>query len=1126
MQESLLEPPTARPAPSSTSQLKTLLLRKELQLKLKRPICTLCELLLPIALSGLVVLGALAANEEHFPTTFYAPTSLASALESYATPTVAECHPAFLNFTAEHTPTLTPGAVPPLWDYLYWANTTRRAPYDAANSTLAVVPDTAAARALVEGMLSHVRGPPFGLLEAPVPTVYYASEAALEGAISEGGAQTWAAIVFEPDGLGANGTYDYTLRFNESAKLSVPSTGSLLENFPHERYEGLPGNWAGYFCSGFLSLQLALDDHILRLHKTAPPPPPGTFAAQPLPYAVPYPVEAFTHNTIFEHIGNLIGLVIVFSFIIPVSTMLRALVLEKESKLRENLLMMGARLPSYYGSLVGTYFASFLVISLCTAAEIGHSTFVRSSPLLVLLLFVLFGTATLAFTLALAPFFRRANVAAVVGALFFFVSSQLTPIFMDANGVVVDGMAGGKTLASLLPAMAFSIGANIICLYEGAEQGVDFSNARDGEFSFASTLVMLAFDTILYSALAWYLDQVVPSEFGLQRPPYFLCLPSYWSGKGRAAADADADQISREMSIEPLEAGGAPLALEEDEPVGDAGVVTHRLRKVFGSATKPSVVGLDLQMRRGQITALLGANGAGKTTTIAMLTGLIPPTSGDATIDGRRCSTEMRTIRESLGVCPQQNVLFEPLSPTLHLRLFGALKGLRGAELHKAIDALLQMVMLSERAHVKSAVLSGGQKRKLCLAISLIGGSSTLFLDEPTSGMDPHSRRSIWQLLRAQREGRTLVLTTHFLDEAEMLADRIAIMAEGRLRCCGSPIFLKAKFGVGYRLTVVKATPGGDQRPYDANGLLSLLRRQLPETAPLTDGRREAELQLPGHDMQAFAAAFGALEEALPKVGVAAYGVSCTTLEDVFLKINEDKMSEMEAVPTGPSEADVSIADSEQPAAAAAAAAAAPNGARRNSKVRFSDDLEANGVVGALAAARARTARLGGGALFAAQFYGLATKRRLTAQRAYVSTACQLLLPVLIVLFALWLLGLANTPVGPRLPLTPAAAFGASNGGAPALATADDPTTAGLVPWLKEQGWAVDGGGAVACDATFPEIATNLSTYAHDHRAAAAAAPHPLSVAANVLPGPGPIDINSTPLPWRSTRRRRTRCRR
>ena len=386
-----------------------------------------------------------------------------------------------------------------------------------------------------------------------MPTVYYASEAALEGAISEGGAQTWAAIVFEPDGLGANGTYDYTLRFNESA-LSVPSTGSLLENFPRNRYEGLPGQWAGYFCSGFLSLQLALDDHILRLHKTAPPPPPGTFAAQPLPYAVPYPVEAFTHNTIFEHIGNLIGLVIVFSFIIPVSTMLRALVLEKESKLRENLLMMGARLPSYYGSLVGTYFASFLVISLCTAAEIGHSTFVRSSPLLVLLLFVLFGTATLAFTLALAPFFRRANVAAVVGALFFFVSSQLTPIFMDANGVVVDGMAGGKTLASLLPAMAFSIGANIICLYEGAEQGVDFSNARDGAFSFASALVMLAFDTILYSALAWYLDQVVPSKFGLQRPPYFLCRPSYWSGKGRGAADADADQISREMSIEPLEA--------------------------------------------------------------------------------------------------------------------------------------------------------------------------------------------------------------------------------------------------------------------------------------------------------------------------------------------------------------------------------------------------------------------------------------------------------------------------------------------------------------------------------------------------------------------------------------------
>jgi len=200
--------------------------------------------------------------------------------------------------------------------------------------------------------------------------------------------------------------------------------------------------------------------------------------------------------------------------------------------------------------------------------------------------------------------------------------------------------------------------------------------------------------------------------------------------------------------------------------------------KVDGK-TVVAVAGLDLDMPAGQITGLLGANGAGKTTTISMLTGLIEPSGGKATIDGMSISNEMQAIRHSLGVCPQLNVIFEPLTPVQHLHLYGALKGLEGAELSTAIDEMLAHVMLEEKRHTESKSLSGGQKRKLCLAISLIGRPRTVFLDEPTSGMDPHSRRSIWTLLREQRQGRTIVLTTHFLDEAEILSDRIAIMVPG-----------------------------------------------------------------------------------------------------------------------------------------------------------------------------------------------------------------------------------------------------------------------------------------------------------------------------------------------------------
>ena len=287
------------------------------------------------------------------------------------------------------------------------------------------------------------------------------------------------------------------------------------------------------------------------------------------------------------------------------------------------------------------------------------------------------------------------------------------------------------------------------------------------------------------------------------RGRYFLCTPSYWCG-GRATRRPSALSTS---TIHPLGVGGVgaeeplgspgplPLAIEDDAEAGAAGfgVCIQRLKKVFSSGPNNgvAVAGLELSMRPGQITSLLGANGAGKTTTISMLTGLLPPTSGDAWIGAQSIRTGMRAIRTSLGVCPQQNVLFTTLSPHEHLTLHGELKGIWGGRLASAIDEILALVGLTERANVPSAALSGGQKRKLCLAIALLGGPETCFLDEPTSGMDPHSRRSIWALLRAQREGRTIVLTTHFLDEAEILSDRIAIMAEGSLRCAGSPLLLE-----------------------------------------------------------------------------------------------------------------------------------------------------------------------------------------------------------------------------------------------------------------------------------------------------------------------------------------------
>ena len=418
--------------------------------------------------------------------------------------------------------------------------------------------------------------------------------------------------------------------------------------------------------------------------------------------------------------------------------------------------MMGATRSSYYGSVLCVYGAAFILAALIAAAEIGSSCYTRSQGSLVVTLFVLFALATMCFTLALVPFFKNARMGALVGPLLFFGSSQLYNLFLE-RGELVEGRGGQKTIVSIFPTMAFYLGASLMSQYEGSQQGVSWATANDDEFGVGASLRMLFFDCFFWLFIAWYADQVTPSEYGIQRKPWFLCSPSYWC-----------DDSSESARAGPAGSGPAPLAVEPlAAPVTTKGVKTSGLRKVWkttGSKVRVIAVhGLDLEMEAGKITGLLGANGAGKTTTISMLTGLISPSGGDATVDGRSIRTQMNTIRHSLGVCPQVNVIFEGLTPTQHLRLYGSLKGLAGSELDGAIRAMLAKVLLAERAHTEAVSLSGGQKRKLCLAISLIGESETLFLDEPTSGMDPHSRRAIWQVRALSAGTRTAACCTWHL---------------------------------------------------------------------------------------------------------------------------------------------------------------------------------------------------------------------------------------------------------------------------------------------------------------------------------------------------------------------------
>lgn len=213
-------------------------------------------------------------------------------------------------------------------------------------------------------------------------------------------------------------------------------------------------------------------------------------------------------------------------------------------------------------------------------------------------------------------------------------------------------------------------------------------------------------------------------------------------------------------------------------------IETRGLTKRFGDCT--AVKSLDLRVGKGTVYGLLGVNGAGKTTTIKMLTGLIRPTSGDALLAGHSILTENEKVREVTGVSPQETALAMHLTVRENLELMAGLYGKSRAEAKAATAAMLERMSLSAFAEKSARTLSGGWQRRLSIAMALIAEPEILFLDEPTLGLDVLARRELWQVIRALRGRTTVVLTTHYLEEAEALSDRIGIMVAGEIRAEGT----------------------------------------------------------------------------------------------------------------------------------------------------------------------------------------------------------------------------------------------------------------------------------------------------------------------------------------------------
>jgi ABC-2 type transport system ATP-binding protein len=293
------------------------------------------------------------------------------------------------------------------------------------------------------------------------------------------------------------------------------------------------------------------------------------------------------------------------------------------------------------------------------------------------------------------------------------------------------------------------------------------------------------------------------------------------------------------------------------------------LRKAYGDVV--AVDGLDLTVNAGECFGLLGPNGAGKTTTIEICEGLTEPDAGVVEVLGRRWDKDERALRERLGIQLQETQLAEKLTVDETVNLFRSFYA-RGRD----VDEVIDVVQLGEKRKSRVGKLSGGQKQRLALACAIVGDPELLFLDEPTTGLDPQSRRQLWDLIVELRaSGRSIVLTTHYMDEAEKLCDQVAIVDHGKVIALGSPRELIASLGAEH---VVEFT--SPDAPADALDVASLRALDGVTGAREHDGRWMLEVS-------ELARAVPALLADLRKRGLALgeLATHSATLEDVFVSL-------------------------------------------------------------------------------------------------------------------------------------------------------------------------------------------------------------------------------------------------
>ncbi|XP_039200906.1 ATP-binding cassette sub-family A member 2 isoform X2 [Crotalus tigris] len=674
-----------------------------------------------------------------------------------------------------------------------------------------------------------------------------------------------------------------------------------------------------YYLYGFVWIQDMMERAIVNTFV-------GRDVVEPGNYVQMFPYPCYTRDDFLFVIEHMMPLCMVISWVYSVAMMIQHIVAEKEHHLKEVMKMMGLNNAVHWVAWFITGFVQLSISVTALTAILKYGKVLMHSDVLIIWLFLaVYAVATIMFCFLVSVLYSRAKLASACGGIIYFLSYVPYMYVAIREEVAHDKItAFEKCIASLMSTTAFGLGSKYFALYEMSGVGIQWhtfsqSPVEGDDFNLLLSMMMLIVDAVVYGVLTWYIEAVHPGMYGLPRPWYFPLQKSYWLGNGRTEAWDWSWPWSKRTPLSITEEDQA-CAMEnrrmeesrgiEEEPTHLPLVVcVDKLTKIYKTDQKLALNKLSLNLYENQVVSFLGHNGAGKTTTMSILTGLFPPTSGSATIYGHDIRTEMDQIRKNLGMCPQHNVLFDKLTVEEHLWFYSQLKGMAREEICREMAKMVEDLELTHKCHFLVQMLSGGMKRKLSVAIAFVGGSRAVILDEPTAGVDPYARRAIWDLILKYKQGRTILLSTHHMDEADLLGDRIAIISHGKLKCCGSPLFLKSTYGDGYKLTVVKKQ--SDARTNSETGLprsppcpsatspcseervTQFIKKHVASCLLISNTNTELSYILPSEAVKkgGFERLFQHLEHHLQELDLTSFGLMDTTLEEVFLKVSEEDPS-------------------------------------------------------------------------------------------------------------------------------------------------------------------------------------------------------------------------------------------